>query len=126
MPSRNTTPPPKDHTTPDHQPANKVLRRPEPNVIDQRQQQIDPAGLHRADINAPASDTMKQPGGAGHEGRDGSTSDRAARQRQQPSLDRNGVRQAGRREMRNPPPDWDQTDERADESFPASDPPGTY
>ncbi|WP_333826416.1 hypothetical protein [Pararhodobacter sp.] len=36
------------------------------------------------------------------------------------------VRQAGRRAMKDPPRDWDMTDERADESFPASDPPGTY
>lgn len=44
------------------QPANEGLRRPAPNVIDQRQQQIDPAGHQRADVNAPAADTMKQPG----------------------------------------------------------------
>lgn len=37
-----------------------------------------------------------------------------------------GVRQAGRREMKDPPRSWDLTDERLDESFPASDPPGTY
>jgi len=37
-----------------------------------------------------------------------------------------GVRQAGPREMRNPPRQWDSTDERLDESFPASDPPGRY
>lgn len=36
------------------------------------------------------------------------------------------VRSAGRREMRNAPRNWDMTDERADESFPASDPPATY
>lgn len=36
------------------------------------------------------------------------------------------VRTAGRKEMRDPPRDWDPVDERSDESFPASDPPGTY
>ncbi|WP_313138159.1 hypothetical protein [Paracoccus jeotgali] len=36
------------------------------------------------------------------------------------------VRVAGRREMVDPPPDWDVVDEAADESFPASDPPGNY
>lgn len=36
------------------------------------------------------------------------------------------VRPAGRREMSAPPRDWDSVDEAGDESFPASDPPGTY
>jgi len=36
------------------------------------------------------------------------------------------VRQSGPREMKDPPRDWDLTDERGDESFPASDPPGNY
>lgn len=36
------------------------------------------------------------------------------------------VRAAGPEQMRDPPPDWSDTDERADQSFPASDPPGTY
>ena len=36
------------------------------------------------------------------------------------------VRDAGPSQMRNPPQTWDQQDERSDESFPASDPPGTY
>ncbi len=36
------------------------------------------------------------------------------------------VRTAGRREMQNPPPEWDMVDEQSDESFPASDPPGNY
>lgn len=36
------------------------------------------------------------------------------------------VRPAGRREMENPPRTWDIVDEAADQSFPASDPPGTY
>lgn len=36
------------------------------------------------------------------------------------------VRTAGRKEMRDPPADWDIVDEQSDESFPASDPPGNY
>lgn len=36
------------------------------------------------------------------------------------------IRAAGPDQMRNPPADWTDTDERLDESFPASDPPGTY
>ncbi|MBI1250088.1 MAG: hypothetical protein GC189_01275 [Alphaproteobacteria bacterium] len=36
------------------------------------------------------------------------------------------VRNAGPRHMQNPPKRWDDVDERSDESFPASDPPGTY
>lgn len=36
------------------------------------------------------------------------------------------IRQAGTREMKDPPRDWDDIDERVDESFPASDPPGKY
>lgn len=36
------------------------------------------------------------------------------------------VRQAGRDQMRDPPREWDEVDERSDASFPASDPPGGY
>lgn len=36
------------------------------------------------------------------------------------------MRPAGRREMENPPRKWDKVDEASDQSFPASDPPGTY
>lgn len=40
------------------------LRRPAPGVIDQRQQQIDPAGHHRIDPNEAAKHSRRQPGGA--------------------------------------------------------------
>jgi len=36
------------------------------------------------------------------------------------------VRPAGPESMRDPPRRWDNVDEAADESFPASDPPATY
>lgn len=36
------------------------------------------------------------------------------------------IRTAGRREMQDPPRNWDIVDEQSDESFPASDPPGNY
>jgi hypothetical protein len=36
------------------------------------------------------------------------------------------VRDAGPEAMANPPRRWDQVDQQADESFPASDPPGNY
>jgi hypothetical protein len=36
------------------------------------------------------------------------------------------IRPAGRKKMHNPPRNWDEVDEASDESFPASDPPGTY
>lgn len=36
------------------------------------------------------------------------------------------VRNAGPADMRDPPHEWSQEDELSDESFPASDPPGTY
>lgn len=45
-------------------PANEQLRRPRAGVIDQRQQQIDPAGEHRADPNARPDANRKQPGGS--------------------------------------------------------------
>jgi len=36
------------------------------------------------------------------------------------------IRDAGPDAMKNPPKKWDETDEAADESFPASDPPAKY
>lgn len=36
------------------------------------------------------------------------------------------VRPAGRKDMRDPPNEWDRVDEESDESFPASDPPANY
>jgi hypothetical protein len=36
------------------------------------------------------------------------------------------VRDAGPQAMRNPPKAWAAEDQMSDESFPASDPPGTY
>lgn len=42
-------------------PANEALRRKD-GVIDQRKQQIDPAGKHRVDQNEAAKRSQKQPG----------------------------------------------------------------
>lgn len=39
------------------------LRQPQPGVIDQRQQQIDPAGRHRIDRDVRPDTNRKQPGG---------------------------------------------------------------
>lgn len=36
------------------------------------------------------------------------------------------IRPAGPENMVNPPKQWKQEDQTSDESFPASDPPGTY
>lgn len=49
---------------PDPVPANEKMRRPAPNVIDQRQQQIDPAGRQRIDRDARPDANRKQPGGS--------------------------------------------------------------
>jgi hypothetical protein len=53
----------------DDMPANEELRRPAPNVIDQRQQQIDPAGHHRKDPDVRPDTNRKQPGGSSDDGR---------------------------------------------------------
>jgi len=45
--------------------STEALRRPAPNVIDQRQQQIDPAGRHRVHPDARPGGNSKQPGGSG-------------------------------------------------------------
>lgn len=52
---------PEDH---DPMPANERLRHPAPKVIDQRQQQIDPAGRQRRDDNDRPDANRKQPGGS--------------------------------------------------------------
>ncbi|WP_375258616.1 hypothetical protein [Citreimonas sp.] len=43
-----------------------------------------------------------------------------------PANDGKPIRDAGPKEMRDPPRTWDRVDEFVDESFPASDPPATY
>ena len=48
-------------------PKNEDLRRPAPCVIDQRQQQIDPAGQHRVDPDHRPDTNRKQPGGSPQE-----------------------------------------------------------
>jgi hypothetical protein len=45
-------------------PLNEKLRRPQADVIDQRQQQIDPAGWFRKDPDARPDTNRKQPGGS--------------------------------------------------------------
>jgi hypothetical protein len=60
-------------------PANKRLRQPAPHVIDQRQQQIDPAGKQRIDPNARPPGNRKQPGAEAPDPSDpGSTAPRKA------------------------------------------------
>jgi hypothetical protein len=49
-----------------------------------------------------------------------------AAHRRRPAPEFPYVRPAGQEEMKNPPRTWDKVDETSDESFPASDPPGTY
>jgi hypothetical protein len=44
----------------------------------------------------------------------------------QPYAPTQPVRDAGPEAMRDQPRQWGRTDERSDESFPASDPPSTY
>lgn len=50
-------------------PANEALRPPKAKVIDQRQQQIDPAGRHRENPNSRPDTNRKQPGGSIDHGR---------------------------------------------------------
>ena len=59
------TPIPSDRIQPVQEgvPSNEQLRRPQPHVIDQRQQQIDPAGKERVDPDKRPDDNTKQPGG---------------------------------------------------------------
>lgn len=45
--------------------SSEGLRRPSPDMIDQRQQQMDPAGRYRIDPNARPHGNTKQPGGSG-------------------------------------------------------------
>lgn len=45
-------------------PKNEELRHPKPGVIDQRQQQIDPAGHFRVDPDVRPDANSKQPGGS--------------------------------------------------------------
>lgn len=49
-------------------PANEILRNKD-GVIDQRSQQIDPAGKHRVDPNVRDGKSQKQPGQTPHEAR---------------------------------------------------------
>lgn len=51
-------------------PTNEALRRKD-GVIDQRKQQIDPAGKHRVDQNKSAKRSQKQPGQDLSDSRDG-------------------------------------------------------
>ena len=53
---------------------------------------------------------------------------RDARAHDRPALGRapGRVRDAGPAEMRDPPGGWSRADDLSDQSFPASDPPGTY
>ncbi|MBD9529898.1 hypothetical protein [Paracoccus sp. PAR01] len=48
----------------------------------------------------------------------------ARRDRSAPRLE--SIRDAGPKAMAAPPRNWDVVDEQADQSFPASDPPGNY
>lgn len=47
-------------------PANEALRKKD-GVIDQRKQQIDPAGKHRVDPNEATEGSQKQPGQDAHD-----------------------------------------------------------
>lgn len=88
----------------------EALRHPQPGVIDQRQTRIDPANTVTVDQNAEQSESMKQPG---HPDEDQAQTGPE-------------IRVAGRKQMKQPPRQWDIVDEESDESFPAGDPPGNY
>ncbi|WP_292290369.1 hypothetical protein [Marivita sp.] len=95
------------------------VQREKGNVINQTAQQIDPAGRHRVDVNANVESdlTTKQPGGLPQN---------LPPQGPDSAQDGKEVRDAGPKEMQNPPERWDEVDEEVDESFPASDPPANY
>lgn len=95
------------------------VQRQEGNVINQTAQQIDPAGRHRVDVNANTEGewNTKQPGDLPED---------LPPQGPEPTPDHKTVRQAGPKQMENPPKSWDEVDEENDETFPASDPPANY
>ena len=99
------------------------------NVIYQTAQQIDPAGRHRVDVNASAEGDLntKQPA---HLPQDTEAKPQGAVEHADNPDDQQDapkpVRDAGPKEMQNPPRKWTREDEESDESFPASDPPGNY
>ncbi|MCZ0813483.1 MAG: hypothetical protein ACQEVT_14050 [Pseudomonadota bacterium] len=92
------------------------VQRQEGNVINQSAQQIDPAGRYRVDVNANTEGELntKQPG---------HLPKYLPPQGPDPVRDRKTVREAGPKEMENPPERWDEVDEETDQTFPASDPP---
>ncbi len=53
-----------EHETDRDLPASEQMRHPRRNVIDQRHQQIDPAGNRRIDRDARPDSNRKQPGGS--------------------------------------------------------------
>jgi len=95
------------------------VQRQEGNVINQTAQQIDPAGRHRVDVNANTEGewNTKQPGDLPED---------LPPQGPGSALDHRAVREAGPKQMENPPKSWDEVDEENDQTFPASDPPANY
>ena len=82
-----------------------------------RDRDLAEAGPHRAQAQPGQALDKGAPGDA--EPADDKTSDET-------SAPGAAIRPAGRKEMDMPPEGWSKTDEEADESFPASDPPGNY